>query len=148
MKKSKKQENLDPDEIEFDDKAILEESDDIDIIDIDDPEEDPLDETTLEGVDIEEEDDDIENIDDINEQKDINLSSISDIKVVKCPNCKEDVLEAELCPICGKKLKTIVATNTEEFGEGEEIANSDFFDGEDNYIPEGIDDKIEEDYYE
>jgi rRNA maturation endonuclease Nob1 len=148
MKKSKKQENLDPDEIEFDDKAILEESDDIDIIDIDDPEEDPLDETTLEGVDIEEEDDDIENIDDINEQKDINLSSISDIKVVKCPNCKEDVLEAELCPICGKKLKTIVTINNEDFGEGEEVTNSDFFDGEDNYIPEGIDDKIEEDYYE
>lgn len=147
MKKSKKQENLDTDDFEFDDKAILEEGDGIDILDIDDPEEEPIEEASIEGVDVDE-DDSIEDITDINEQKDNNISNISDIKVVKCPNCKEDVLEAELCPICGKKLKTIVATNTEEFGEGEEIANSDFFDGEDNYIPEGIDDKIEEDYYE
>ena len=141
MKKSKKQENLDTDDFEFDDKAILEEGDGIDILDIDDPEEEPIEEASIEGVDVDE-DDSIEDITDINEQKDNNISNISDIKVVKCPNCKEDVLEAELCPICGKKLKTIVAINTEEFGEGEEIANSDFFDGEDNYIPEGIDDKI------
>ncbi len=61
----------------------------------------------------------------------------SDIKVVKCVNCKEDVLEADLCPICGKPLKkkTKVKRNTDLLDtERDTLHDNDFFEEEDEYI--------------
>jgi hypothetical protein len=79
------------------------------------------------------------------------INIASDIKVVQCINCKEDVLEADLCPICGKPLKKSSKTkkvsdiqNTEK----NQLQDGDFFVEEDAYISE-ISNKIDDDeYYE
>ena len=153
MAKNKKSDNIDNDDFEIDDSSILEEDDDIDLFEIEDSDEDIDDDIV--GVEIEDSDEDIDNIDIIDDDnintKKKKINNISDINVVKCPNCKEDVLEANLCPICGKELKhkTIFEEDTEEeYNQDDDIANKDFFDVEDNYIPDGIDTKIDEDYYE
>ncbi len=75
----------------------------------------------------------------------------SDIKVVKCVNCKEDVLEADFCPICGKPLKkkTKVKRNTDLLDtERDALHDNDFFEEEDEYISNITSKLKDEEYYE
>ncbi len=75
----------------------------------------------------------------------------SDIKVVKCVNCKEDVLEADFCPICGKPLKKKpkVKRNTDLLDtERDTLHDNDFFEEEDEYISNITSKLDDEEYYE
>ncbi len=141
MKKKKKISDI-KDEFDISNDLINQDidPDNIDILDIDDDINiDQIDEDILSG-------DIIEEIED--EDDESNTDVVNDINVVKCPNCKEDVLESEFCPICGKPLKSRTISKQDEYTENEEINNNDFFDMEDNYIPEDIEKKIDEEYYD
>lgn len=149
MSKNKKikTENTEED-IELDENSIEE---DVDILDIDEDTSDDSIDTELDLPDDETEDD--TNIVDIEEEEGRNKSktNISDISVVKCSNCKEDVLESEYCPICGKPLKKNTSDEEEDeagFENSEAPINTgDFFDNEENFISD-LETKIDDDLYE
>lgn len=140
MKKNKKikqakvnTENLSPSEEE-----LMKDNDNLDILDIDD-EDDP----TISLHDNFDDDIDSESDGDtINSENTIEDKIQSDINVLICPNCKEAVLESDICSICGKPLRKAHLSDNEDNEEDEVIMDVDPFNDE-NYLKDEIESSID-----
>jgi hypothetical protein len=139
-------EDIDPSNVTPTEEELLKDNEGIDILDIDDEDiddEGPLDIDHLSDIEIS--DDDEDTIDpEIHNTEGKDLIQ-SDINVVVCPNCKEAVLESNLCSICGKPLRKLKVSDFDDMDE-DEMPDVDLFNSNDeNYLKDEIESSMDND---
>ncbi|MCL4392905.1 hypothetical protein M1145_02090 [Patescibacteria group bacterium] len=141
MKKNNKTDKEYTDKLDPTEEELL--VDDIDILDIDD--DDIGIDTNFIDVDLNKDDEETDFVTE-NEEKDHRDTIQADINVVVCPNCKEAVLESDLCSICGKPLKKINVGNSDDIDEDDLLQDTDLFNiNDENYLKDEIESSMDND---